>query len=316
MALLSCQNLIIGFGGRFLLEDASLQVENGERVGLVGRNGEGKSTLLKILDGSLPHDAGRVVKESGTRVALLTQQVPTDVQGNVAQVIGAGIDSGASAWDADHAVQRLCSLLQLEGGHTFAALSGGQKRRALLGRALAGDPDLLLLDEPTNHLDIPSQEILQTVLAEYQGTILLVSHDRYLIDALSTHIWEIEARGTMMIVFEGDYSAYRAFREGQKERDKALAAQQGAGPARKLCSEEADSDRPKEPSAWELRQRERRQLEIEREIEVLETRLAALESQLAEPPSDPAEVERLGKAYVVIQGELNNLMGEWEELAP
>ena len=72
----------------------------------------------------------------------------------------------------------------------------------------------------------------------------------------------------------------------------------------------------KEPSAWELRQRERRQLEIEREIEVLETRLAALESQLAEPPSDPAEVERLGKAYVVIQVELNNLMGEWEELAP
>src|SRR5688572_21897077 len=154
MPQLSAQNLRIAFGGRPLLEDASLQIERGERVGLLGRNGEGKSTLLAVLAGELEPDDGVVVRESGIRVALLSQKLPSGLEGTVADVIGS----------ASHPVQRLCSLLELDPSSEFSTLSGGQKRKTLLGRALAMEPDVLLLDEPTNHLDIAGIEWLESFL--------------------------------------------------------------------------------------------------------------------------------------------------------
>src|SRR5688500_9426730 len=111
MAQLSAQNLRIAFGGRPLLDDASLQIERGERVGLLGRNGEGKSTLLAVLAGELEPDAGVVVRESGIRVALLSQKLPSGLEGTVADVIRSGLQGHG---EADHPVQRLCSLLELD----------------------------------------------------------------------------------------------------------------------------------------------------------------------------------------------------------
>src|SRR5687768_4272510 len=155
MAQLSAQNLRIAFGGRPLLDDASLQIERGERVGLLGRNGEGKSTLLALLAGLIEPDAGVVTRASGVRVALLTQQLPTGLGGTVGDVIRSGLHGPAPGHgEAGHPVQRLCSLLELDADAELATQSGGQKRKALLGRALASEPDVLLLDEPTNHLDI------------------------------------------------------------------------------------------------------------------------------------------------------------------
>src|SRR5687768_3854728 len=114
MAQLSAQNLRIAFGGRPLLEDASLQIERGERVGLLGRNGEGKSTLLAVLAGKLEPDDGVVVRESGVRVALLSQKLPSGLEGTVADVIRSGLHGPPTGHgDADHLVQRLCSLLEL-----------------------------------------------------------------------------------------------------------------------------------------------------------------------------------------------------------
>ena len=215
MALLSCQDLRIAFGGRPLLDDAGLQVERGERVGLLGRNGEGKSTLLKIVAGLVPPDSGSVVFESGTRVALLTQEVPAGLSGTVADVLRAGATGHG---DADHTAQRMASVLGLDLDARFEALSGGQKRRTLLGRALAAEPDLLLLDEPTNHLDVESIEWLEGFLARFSGSLLFVTHDRAFLQKLATRIVELD-RGRLTS-WACDYPTYL------KRKDDLLAAEE------------------------------------------------------------------------------------------
>ncbi len=203
MALVSCQDLRVYFGDRPLLDGASLQVEAGERIGLVGRNGEGKSTLLEILAGTLEPDQGTVVRTPGLSVAHLPQHVPGGLTGTVEDLIRAGLrGTGPPA----HRVQRLCSLLQLEGQQAFPSLSGGQKRRALLGRALAADPNLLLLDEPTNHLDLDSIEWLERFLVRFSGSLLFVTHDRTFLQSLSTRIIELD-RGRLTS-WECDYPTY------------------------------------------------------------------------------------------------------------
>jgi ATP-binding cassette subfamily F protein uup len=229
MALLSCRSLRIAFGGPPLLDDVALQVERGERIGLVGRNGEGKSTLLKILEGTLTPDGGTVVVESGTRVALLEQEVPAGIAGTVAEVMAAG---ARGQRDPEHTVQRLCSLLELEEDQPFDALSGGQRRRALLGRALACEPDLLLLDEPTNHLDLESIEWLEAFLLRFPGSLLFVTHDRAFLQRLATRIVELD-RGRLTS-WACDYPTYLRRKEellAAEERewalfDKKLAAEE------------------------------------------------------------------------------------------
>ena len=171
------------------MEDATLHIERGERVGLLGRNGEGKSTLLSILAGATTPDDGVVVYESGLRVALLGQQIDANENGTVDEVIRAGLRGGEHH---DHPVQRLCSLLELDGDKPFQEISGGQRRRALLGRALAAEPDVLLLDEPTNHLDVESIEWLESFLMRYQGSLLFVTHDRAFLQRLATRIVELD----------------------------------------------------------------------------------------------------------------------------
>lgn len=229
MALISAQNLQMSFGGRALLEDATLHVERGERVGLLGRNGEGKSTLLAILAGTLPPDGGSVILESGVRVSLLGQQVEADMVGTVDSVIRDGLrESGHE----DHPVQRLCSILDLDQDQKFSNLSGGQKRRALLGRALAAEPDVLLLDEPTNHLDVESIEWLESFLARYRGSIVFVTHDRTFLQRLATRIVDLD-RGHLSS-WDCDYTTYLKRKEGllqneEKERalfDKVLAREE------------------------------------------------------------------------------------------
>jgi ABC transport system ATP-binding/permease protein len=198
VALVSAQNLTVAFGGRPLLDDATLQIERGERIGLVGRNGEGKSTLLKILSGAVAPDDGTIALESGARIALLPQDVPDGLPETVEEVIASGVPDHlrSQRGAGHHDVQRQVSLMELDGSAPFASLSGGQKRRALLGRALAGEPDVLLLDEPTNHLDLESIEWLEGFLRRFDGSLLFVTHDRAFLQALATRIVELD-RGTL-----------------------------------------------------------------------------------------------------------------------
>lgn len=230
MALLGCQNIHMAFGSHPLLDGATLQIERGERIGLLGRNGEGKSTFLKILGGLMKPDKGELVKSASLRVAFLDQQVPSECRGTVAEVIRTGDVAHAS--ESDHPVERLCSLMDLAPGQVFQSLSGGQKRKALLARALIGDPDVLLLDEPTNHLDLDSILWLETYLRRFSGSLFFVTHDRAFLQRLATRIVELD-RGRLTS-WECDYSTFlrrkdallHAEEEQWNQFDKKLAQEE------------------------------------------------------------------------------------------
>jgi ATP-binding cassette subfamily F protein uup len=230
MALISAQGLTIAFGGPPLLEDATLHVEKGERIGLVGRNGAGKSTLLRVLGGELDADVGRVVLESGIHVAFLPQDTPQGVHGSVEALVRAGLQGHS---DEDHHVQRVCSLVEVDPDAAFDTLSGGQKRRALLGRALAAEPEVLLLDEPTNHLDLDGIRWLEGFLQRFGGSLVFVTHDRAFLRNLSTRIVELD-RGALTS-WNCDYATYLRRKEDlldAEEKERALFD-------RRLAQEEA-----------------------------------------------------------------------------
>jgi ATP-binding cassette subfamily F protein uup len=235
MALISCQRLRIAFGGPPLFDDANLQIERGERVGLLGRNGEGKSTLLKVIMGEISPDSGEVVRDSGVRISLVEQQAPEGLEGSTLDVIAAGGagTAGTGGVAEDHHAERLCSLLHLDPAQSFPTLSGGQQRRALLGRALVSDPDVLLLDEPTNHLDLDHIDQLESILLRFQGSVLFITHDRTFLQRLATRIVELD-RGRLTS-WDCDYPTFLRRKEeqlGNEEKEWALHD-------RKLAQEEA-----------------------------------------------------------------------------
>jgi len=212
MPLITLQDVDYGVGGPLLLERAGFSLEAGERVALIGRNGAGKSTLLKLLAGELKPDDGEVRVEGGVRVARLEQEVPAALGGSVAEVVAAG-QAGLAHWRLAATLDRL----GLDGDAAFAALSGGLKRRVLLARVLAAEPDVLLLDEPTNHLDVDAIEWLEAFLRGWNGALVFVTHDRRFLRALATRIVEID-RGRLAS-WPGDWANY------ERRRDERLNAQ-------------------------------------------------------------------------------------------
>ncbi len=231
MSLINCQNLSMAFGGPILLDNISLIIEKNERVGLLGRNGEGKSTLLKILNNEFSPNSGRILRAASLVVSYLPQNVPSDYdEFTVAEIIKNGLRSADA--DKEHHVERLCTLLMLEPEQHFSELSGGQKRRTLLGKALACDPDLLILDEPTNHLDIDSIKWLENFLSRFNGSILFVTHDRSFLQNIATRILELD-RGNLTS-WECDYPTYlkrkKQLIDGEMEQwaqfDKKLAKEE------------------------------------------------------------------------------------------
>jgi ATP-binding cassette subfamily F protein 3 len=194
-------------------------------------------------------------------------------------------------------------------------LSGGERGRLALAKLALEDTNLLLLDEPTNHLDIPSQEILQSVLDSYQGTILLVSHDRYLVDALATQIWELGGQTSevyetseVLRVFNGTYSQMKEEREKEAARLAALQAEQTAK-ATSNVKRSASSAKTKEE-----RRRVAQLQELENTIAGLEAKLASLGYQLESPFVKPAEAAKLGTEYERVQKEMDVRLAEWERL--
>lgn len=201
MALLSLQNVTLGYGGPLLLNGSSLQIERGERVCLVGRNGAGKSSLMNLISGQLSPDSGEILLQKGARIARLPQEVPEGLSGTVYDVIATGLDQDEysqhdAEWQQQHQVDTVVSRLKLDAQADFNTLSGGLKRRVLLARALVCDPDVLLLDEPTNHLDIDSILWLEEFLLRYVKTLLFITHDRVFLRKLATRILEID-RGNL-----------------------------------------------------------------------------------------------------------------------
>jgi len=199
MPLLTINDLSHAFGGPPLLDAVNFQVDAGERVCLVGRNGSGKSTFMKLLAGDMKPDRGGMVTAPGVRIGRLPQDIPADVAGSVHDVVAAGLlaqNDHEEEWEREVRLERLLERMSLTPTADFATLSGGLKRRVLLARALAGAPDLLLLDEPTNHLDIASIEWLESFLLESGLSLFFVSHDRAFLNPPATRIVELD-RGVL-----------------------------------------------------------------------------------------------------------------------
>jgi ABC transport system ATP-binding/permease protein len=235
VALLTLDDVSIAYGHLPLLAGAALQVDARERIAVIGRNGTGKSTLLKIVSGELTPDGGRVWRAPGVRVARLEQDVPLSTSRPVFDVVADGHTHAPAddQWVREHHVDQILSRLNLDGEAIVDTLSGGWRRRVLLARALVGQPDLLLLDEPTNHLDIDAITWLEEFLAAYAGAVLFVTHDRAFLQRLATRIVELD-RGRLTS-WPGDYAAYC------RRKEEALAGEAAEDERfdRKLAEEEA-----------------------------------------------------------------------------
>ncbi|EEH69658.1 MULTISPECIES: ATP-binding cassette domain-containing protein [Acinetobacter] len=267
MAYITLRDVHLAFGGPALLDGANFNLERGERVCLIGRNGEGKSTLLKLIEGSLLPDGGEVSIQNGLTVSMLAQDVPMD-SGKVADIVADGAGEAASVlkeyheasdacvlgdmdacdrmgmlqhkldqldgWALENKVNTILGKMGLDPNADLADLSGGRKRRVLLARALLTQPDVLLLDEPTNHLDVESIEWLEKFLLDQNNlTLLFISHDRSFVDSIATRIVELD-RGILRS-YEGNYSRYLDLKAQQMEAEE----KQNALFDKKLAEEEA-----------------------------------------------------------------------------
>lgn len=234
MALLTIKDLSIRYRGPALLDEVSCQIDAGQRIGLLGRNGTGKTTLMKLMSGQVEPDTGTIQLESGKRLAMLSQDVPDGISGTIADVVRLGLDGvGEPEWQTDNQVQQVLSRMDLEPEREFTSLSTGMKRRVLLAQALVRKPDLLLLDEPTNHLDIAAIEWLEQFLLKWSGTLLFVTHDREFLRRVADRIIEID-RGKLYD-WSCDYGTFL------KRKEQALAAEekQNALFDKRLAEEEA-----------------------------------------------------------------------------
>ncbi|MCK5146798.1 ATP-binding cassette domain-containing protein [bacterium] len=231
MALISLQNISIAFGGPLLLDNLNLQIQKNQRICLLGRNGAGKSTLMKILAGTLKPDNGTVLKDASVHVSYFEQDIPDSFEGSVFDIIAGGLGirgkllvkyhheeqrltlhpeydhvvmdqlhedmNKHDSWSALEEIGKIATRMSIDFELMYSQLSGGQKRRVLLARALVSSPDLLLLDEPTNHLDIDSIAWMEDYLLKQNITLLFVTHDRMLLRRLATRIVELD-RGQLV----------------------------------------------------------------------------------------------------------------------
>jgi ATP-binding cassette subfamily F protein uup len=252
VALITLRNLTLAFGGPPLFAGMTLQIEAGERLCLMGRNGTGKSTLLKVLAGELPPDGGEIHRQQGLKVALVAQEVPRELRGTVFAIVAAGLGDAADllsayhrvaqslaeqaaptlltelerlqqrmeasgAWSLHQEVERVLKRLSLDADAEFTTLSGGTKRRVLLARALIAAPDILLLDEPTNHLDIDTILWLEEFLLKNVKTLVFVTHDRAFARQLANRVAELD-RGRLY-AFDCSYDQFVERREALLEAE-------------------------------------------------------------------------------------------------
>ncbi len=316
--------LSVGYAdeGRPLFQVPDLVLQRQECAAVIGPNGAGKTTLLKTLLEQIPPYFGEAVlgaslqvgyfaqaheglRKSSTLLEEIQKVAPKMLPGEIRSYLAKFLFTGDDVFK------------------TVGQLSGGERGRLALACLALQGANLLLLDEPTNHLDLPSQEVLQSILAEFQGTILLVSHDRYLIDALATQIWEVLPTQRTLRVFKGTYSEYKQalngqipFSSGDILLNSTISSPASAPP--RVQVEANPSAAPASPRPLSKDQQRRRQMKVEAletQISELETRLKVVERQLENPGQDPVKVQRLGQEYVTLNQTLEKLMEDWAALA-
>jgi ATP-binding cassette, subfamily F, member 3 len=302
--VLRTSDLKIGYPGHLLFNSPDIVLRRGDCAALIGPNGAGKTTFLKTVLGQLAPVEGEVILGASLKIGYFAQAH----EGlNPENTLIQEIDNVMPHWLPGQIREYLGKYL-FSGDDAFkkvSVLSGGERGRLALAKLALQDTNLLLLDEPTNHLDIPSQEVLEAVLDDYGGTILLVTHDRYLIDALGTQIWEIEPDESQLTIFVGSYSLRR------EERERLVALQaietEPTTTARAIR-------RTTDPAAKEERRRIARLQELENKIAALEIKMAELGSKLEHPPKDTVLVRKWGNQYTALQSEMDAWLVEWEKL--
>ena len=329
MPLLTLENGNLAFGHVPLLDGAALQIDAGERIALIGRNGSGKSSLLRALAGLTALDDGAVWRQPGLRLAYVPQEPAFDPTRSIYQTLAAGLgeasrlllayhemtqavalDPSAANLEAlqdlqaelDHAdgwrlhsrVEQAISRLGLDGEARIAALSGGGIKRVALAQALAAEPDLLLLDEPTNHLDLDGILWLERLIRDFRGGVLVVTHDRGFLDAVSTRVAELD-RGRLRSYF-GNFAAYQR----RKAEELAAEAQQSAKFDKFLAQEEVWIRKGVEARRTRNEGRSRRLEALRRERAARRERLGSVDFRLASGERSGklvAELDRVSKRY-------------------
>jgi len=296
--------------GRPLFSVPDLVLERRECVAVIGPNGAGKTTLLKTVLNQIPPYSGRVELGANLKVGYFAQAHEGLVPENtLMDEISAVAPNMLPA-----EVRNYLARYGFQGDEVFAqvaTLSGGERGRLALAKLALSDANLLMLDEPTNHLDLATQEVLQDVLAQYPGTIMLVSHDRYLIDALATQIWELDIHSASLQVFKGAYSEFRQYKEGRLlPRDLEEVP---------LASEPMDEP-VTTPVKAGLSRNQRQQIEkklaaLEQKIHAAEMEKGSYEAHLSKPSADLRILEKVTENYQAVTIELEKLLAEWESLA-
>jgi ATP-binding cassette subfamily F protein uup len=333
MALITLQNAQLAFGHVALLDHTDFALEAQERVGLIGRNGTGKSSMLKILAGLEKPDDGTVQVQTGLRVAYVPQEPILDLDSTVFEAASVGLAdaraardlylSGADgldldalqnriealdAWNWEQRVEETLHRLHLEGDVKVESLSGGNKKRVALAQALVSRPDVLLLDEPTNHLDLDSITWLEDLLLEYKGSVVTISHDRAFLDRVATRMIELD-RGRLLS-YPGNFAQYQLLKEEQMAQEAVISAR-----ADKLLAQE---------EVWIRKGVEARRTRAQGRI----TRLEALRAQRAQRRDAlgsvklevasgsasgkiVAELEKVTKSYPTADGGLRTVIKDF-----
>jgi ATP-binding cassette subfamily F protein 3 len=313
--VLRTHNLQIGYHdeGQPLFDCPDLILQRQECAAIIGPNGAGKTTFLKTILEKTPPYSGKVQLGASLVIGYFAQaHEELDPNRTLMQEIEALTPNLLPA-----EVRNYLARFLFTGDDVFRkveTLSGGERGRLALAKLSLSDANLLLLDEPTNHLDLPTQEVLESVLSDFSGTIMLVSHDRYLIDSLASQIWEVEPQGQTLQVFQGSYTQFKAHKLKLQEAG-TLPSQDGVPKASSASTTAVEGQaRVKPLSKFARKQIHARIAEIEAQLHALEHEQSRLAKSLETPPADPTEVHLLGEHYVNVQQQVDALLGEWAEL--
>ena len=309
--------LPIGPDDNLLFRSENIELKRGERAALLGPNGAGKSTFLKTIMGNLPPLSGKVRVGASVHLGYLAQ-AHSDLRPDMT-VLNAILEK-APRMEIGQARSFLGRFLFSgdDVSKPISSLSGGQRSRVALARLTLEGANLLLLDEPTNHLDIQSQEVLEDVLRSFPGTVLLVTHDRYLVDAVATQVWMIDAEQEELRAYPGNYSDYLAAVQAEQEAQAAAAALAADQPGQRTESqthrERGREDRRQRKAAEQRAGEADRLLRL---IEGLEQRIEAIGDEITQASSaqNTRRVQELGVEYQAVEERLHQLMEEWAEMA-
>ena len=303
MNIITLERISKVFTERKVFEDTDFYLQEGEKVGVVGINGTGKTTLLRIIGGLEEPDDGKVIRANHLVIRYLPQHPEYQPEDDMLECITKGLTGEEKVNTQTQAKTMLTGLGINDFTQKAGTLSGGQQKRLALVEVLLSDADVLLLDEPTNHLDLPSKEVLQQALAEYEGTLLIVSHDRYLLDRVPNRIFSLEQG--KLVQYKGGYGDYL----------RAAAQRQGTAPVmlRRVDSEQKKQyNRGKEQRREDARRR-KAYADTEAAIHTLESELESIKAEMAqdEVQNDYQRLQELCGLLEEKQALLDTAMEHW-----